>query len=97
MALAAWIRFYFLSGEIFQFSEFRRFLPNNPPITGTYVSVVVAHGNPDVLYKGFLWDFYLDKNGNLDRLLLHNVIRCQFKPDGGKEIIGAGKSETRIE
>lgn len=76
--------FYFLYGEIFQFSEFRHFLPDTPPITGTYVSVVVAHGTEDVLYKGFLWDFYLDKSGNLDRLLLHNVIRCWFDPTGGR-------------
>lgn len=78
--------FYFLFGEIFRFSEFRRFLPDTPKITGTYVSIVVTHGKADVLYKGFLWDFYLDKNGNLDRLLLHNVIRCQFNPEGGKAI-----------
>lgn len=78
--------FYFLFGEIFQFAEFKRFVPNTPQISGTYVSVVVAHEGADVLYKGFLWDFYLDKSGNLDRLLLHNVIRCQFKPDGSDEM-----------
>jgi hypothetical protein len=76
--------FYFLYGEIFQFAEFRKFLPNTPPITGTYVSAVVTHCDADVLYKGFLWDFYLDKDGNLDRLLLHNVIRCKFDPNGDK-------------
>jgi hypothetical protein len=77
--------FYFLYGEIFQFSEFRRFLPDTPPITGTYISAVLAHSQGDVLYKGFLWDFYLDKSGNLDRLLLLNAIRCRFDPEGDKD------------
>ena len=84
--------FYFLSGEIFKFKEFSRFLPNPPKITGTYVSVVVSHIETDVLYKGFLWDFYLNRQGNLDRLLLHNVIRCKFDANGGKEIT-SGKND----
>ena len=86
--------FYFLYGEIFGFQEFRRFLSGPPAITGTYVSVVVAHGEADVLYKGFLWDFYLDSHGNLDRLLLHNVIRCKFYPSGTQESAGNTRPPT---
>lgn len=72
--------FYFLRGEMFDFYEFRDFFKVSHKITGTYVSVVVSQSDGDFLYKGFLWDFYLDRNGELDRLLLHNVIRRKFTP-----------------
>jgi hypothetical protein len=49
-------------------------------VTGTYVSVVIAQADGDYLYKGFLWDFHLDGKGGLDRLVLHNAIRCKFDP-----------------
>lgn len=73
--------FYFLRGEMFSFIEFKQLIQDKPPhVTGTYVSVVVDQGDGDYLYKGFLWDFHLDSKGDLDRLVLHNVIRCKFDP-----------------
>lgn len=79
--------FYFLRGEIFQFSEFKQFIgeESSHSVSGTYVSIVVAQGKTDYLYKGFLWDFYLNRDGNLDRLLLHNVIRCPFDSNTNSE------------
>jgi hypothetical protein len=74
--------FYFLRGEIFNFREFDKFIkPPRPEICGTYVSVVVAQTGKDYLYKGFLWDFHLDRNGNLERIVLHHTIRSLFAPE----------------
>ncbi|OYW75658.1 MAG: hypothetical protein B7Z37_12260 [Verrucomicrobia bacterium 12-59-8] len=88
--------FYFLRGEMFSFHEFRQLFQDNGNgkdkdkdkekdkprrhVTGTYVSAVIAQADGDYLYKGFLWDFHLDGKGSLDRLVLHNVIRCKFDP-----------------
>ena len=76
--------FYFLNGEIFKFSEFKQFFQGPvPKISGTYVSVVVTQSDADYLYKGFLWDFHLDRDGGLDRLVLHHAIRTKFDPPTG--------------
>ncbi|OYW71528.1 MAG: hypothetical protein B7Z37_27545, partial [Verrucomicrobia bacterium 12-59-8] len=73
--------FYFLRGEIFRFREFKNFLGENVPLlSGTYISLVVSQGGADFLYKGFLWDFHLDREGKLDRLVLHHAIRSEFAP-----------------
>ena len=80
--------FYFLRGEIFSFHEFRKFLPEgdkSPEICGTYISVVIPQSGKDYLYKGFLWDFHLDREGKLDRLVLHHAIRSEFAPEVGPE------------
>jgi len=77
--------FYFLRGETIEFSEFKRYLRQPLPIiAGTYVSVVVNQTGQDYLYKGFLWDFHLNKEGELDRLVLHHTIRSVFGPSGEK-------------
>lgn len=76
--------FYFLRGEIFKFAEFRKFFPPDEPVPevcGTYVSIVVPQSGRDYLYKGFLWDFDLDREGKLDRLVLHHAIRTEFAPE----------------
>ncbi len=86
--------FYFLRGEIFYFSEFRKFVKMKDPISGTYVSLVVDQGGDQYLYKGFLWDFFLDRHGNLDRLVLHNVIRSRFIPEEKGEIKSAKEGEN---
>lgn len=72
--------FYFLRGEMFSFSEFKNSVELKYPISGTYVSLVISLEDGDYLYKGFLWDFFLDKKGNLDRIVLYNVIRSKFEP-----------------
>ena len=77
--------FYFLNGEIFRFSEFKQFFSGPvPKISGTYISLVVTQSDADYLYKGFLWDFHLDRDGGLDRLVLHHAIRAKFDPPPGK-------------
>lgn len=90
--------FYLLRGEIFRFREFKRFLPKNvPPISGTYISVVVAQSGTDYLYKGFLWDFHLDRDGNLDRLVLHHAIRSEFSPAEKKATRDRNGADTEKE
>ncbi len=85
--------FYFLNGEIFKFSEFKQFFQGPvPKISGTYVSLVVTQSGADYLYKGFLWDFHLDRDGGLDRLVLHHAIRAKFDPPAGKDEAGTKTS-----
>lgn len=91
--------FYFLRGEIFNFVEHEPFMARpRPQICGTYVSLVVPQSGGDFLYKGFLWDFHLDSTGNLDRLVLHHVIRSVFPPqvpDNANEDGASAESPTR--
>lgn len=49
-----------------------------------FISVVVVIGEKQVLYKGTLQNFYFDNKGNLDRIVLGDVIRRNLEHDQDK-------------
>lgn len=67
-----WLRFrndwhYLISGEILQFPEVGR---EPREVDGVYLSAVVHHGGDSYLYRGIVADYFFDKSGSLDRVLL---------------------------
>ena len=59
--------YYLLSGEILEFSEVNN---SEGEIDGVYLTTVVHHNDKDYLYRGIVADFYFDKSGSLDRILM---------------------------
>jgi hypothetical protein len=59
-----------LSGEITEFKEAPEIFP---VIDGVLLTAVVHHGEADWLYMGVIADFFFDKSGDLDRVLLRLV------------------------
>lgn len=59
--------FYLLSGEITEFVEYPEDLGK---VDGVYLTTIVHHSGKDYLYRGIVADFFFDKSGNLDRVLL---------------------------
>jgi len=70
--------YYLLSGETMKFGEVDG---NDGDVDGVYLTTVVHHSNEDYLYRGIVADFFFDKSGNLDRLLLRNVLRRSLSND----------------
>lgn len=70
--------FYLLSGEITEFYEFPEVLPK---VDGVYLTAVVHHSDSDYLYRGIVADFFFDKTGNLDRVLLRLAHRRALSAD----------------
>jgi hypothetical protein len=69
---------YLLSGEILEFDELP-YEAGEPD--GVYLSAVVKHGAGDFLYRGIVADWTLDRDGELDRVLLRLVHRRQLSND----------------
>lgn len=69
---------YLFTGEVREFTADPRALA---PISGTYVSAVLEMGGQTYLYVGILVDYYFDRSGNLDRLLLRSAVRRNFAQD----------------
>ncbi len=70
--------FYLLSGEITQFKEFPEDLGK---VDGVYLTTIVHHSGKDYLYRGIVADFFFDKSGNLDRVLLTLAHRRDLSAD----------------
>ena len=70
--------FYLLTGEITEFKESAEVYPQ---VDGVFLNTVVHHGDGDYLYRGLVADFFFDKSGNLDRVLLRLVARRKLSND----------------
>lgn len=70
--------FYWLSGEITEFAETADI---GGAIDGIFLTTVVQHSDGDYLYRGFVWDFYFDKDGKLNRVILNNMDRRRLSAD----------------
>ncbi len=70
--------FYLLTGEITQFKESAE---TYPEVDGVFLNTIVHHEDGDYLYRGLVADFFFDKDGNLDRVLLRLVARRRLSND----------------
>lgn len=70
--------FYLLTGEI---TEFREAQEEFPEIAGVLLTTVVHHQQQDWLYIGVIADFFFDKSGALDRVLMTSVERRKLSED----------------
>ena len=70
--------FYLLSGEI---TEFKESPEGFAEISGVVLNTVVHHQEADWLYVGVIADFFFDKAGSLDRVLLTSVERRKLSDD----------------
>ena len=70
--------YYLLSGEITQFKEFPE---NLGVVAGVYLTTIVHHSDNDYLYRGIVADFFFDKSGNLDKVLLRLAHRRALSKD----------------
>lgn len=59
--------FYLLSGEI---TEYKEFTEDFGKVAGVYLTTIIHHSDEDYLYRGIVADFFFDKSGSLDRVLL---------------------------
>lgn len=70
---------YLLYGEIMSFPESQH--DPVPMIDGTIISAVLEGNEQGFLYVGVLVDYFFDRDGNLDRLLLRKVCRRNITAD----------------
>jgi len=70
--------YYWLTGEITSFQETANV---DGKIHGVYLTTVVHHSGCDYLYTGFVKDFFFDKEGHLDRVILENTERRKMSDD----------------
>ena len=70
--------YYLLKGEVLEFAENDNGMVN---YDDTYISAVIDHGGNEFIYLGQLTEFYFDKEGNLDRLVLRDVQRRKLNDD----------------
>ena len=84
--------FYLLSGEITQFKG----SPDiDQEIDGVLLTTIVHHTDGDYLYRGLVADFFFDRDGSLDRVLLTLPARRKLADDRKTEEIGSPESEAR--
>lgn len=85
--------FYLLSGEI---TEFKGSSYEDEEVDGVFLTTVVHHADCDYLYRGLVVDFFFDKEGLLDRVLLTLAARRKLADDRkpGEEA-GSPESEAR--
>lgn len=71
--------FYSLRGEVAEFNE----TPDiDGQVDGVMLTTVVHHGEKvNYLYRGFVYDFFFDKEGNLDRVVLMYADRRDLSND----------------
>jgi hypothetical protein len=82
--------FYLLTGQITQFQESRE---DWDQIAGVVLTAVVHHQKEDWVYIGVIEDFFFDKSGDLDRVLLTLVQRRNLSAD--QELGGDIDSDDR--
>lgn len=70
--------FYLLTGEITEFGEVEE---DYGEISAVYLTTIVHHTGKDYLYRGVVNDFFFDKAGNLDRVLLTLAVRRDLSDD----------------
>lgn len=70
--------YYLLTGEI---TEFKESPYKFPEIDGVLLTAVVHHQEQDWLYIGLIEDFFFDKSGALDRVLMTSVQRRKLSED----------------
>lgn len=70
--------FYLLTGELTQFGEYPAGFDK---ISGVTLTAIVHHQKDDWLYIGLIEDFFFDKSGDLDRVLLSLVTRRKLTDD----------------
>lgn len=75
--------YYLLKGEILDFKEKGELWPETPDSISinVYLTAVVHHSQGDYLYRGIVDEFYFDKDGNLDRVLLLQAHRRKLDTD----------------
>jgi hypothetical protein len=61
-------------------------------IDGVYLSAAVDQGPESLLYRGVVTDFWFDRNGNLDRILLTLAHRRRLSED--KEMPSNGDTSS---
>lgn len=84
--------FYLLSGEITQFKG----SPDiDQEVAGVLLTTIVHHTDADYLYRGVVADFFFDKEGSLDRVLLTLAARRKLVDDRKTEEAGSLESEAR--
>jgi hypothetical protein len=69
---------YLMSGEISQFPQHGG---NVRPVDGVYLSAVVKQGNECYIYRVIVADYYFDRTGNLDWVLLREAQRRPLTAD----------------
>lgn len=84
-----WLRYandwhYLFSGEVLQFPET---LEAAREVDGAFISATVELGGKPYLYVGVLKDYWLNRDGGLDRLLLSAVWRRDLSADKTGEVI----------
>lgn len=83
--------YYLLSGEVTEFKELKNIyekgLKGYGEVDGVWLSAVVHHVERDYLYKGFVADFYFDKAGNLDVVLLRSISRRVLSKDLSPDVM----------
>lgn len=57
------------------------FTENPASVDGVYLTSIVHHNDKDYLYRGIVADFFFDKLGNLDRVLLKLAHRRELSDD----------------
>ena len=84
--------FYLLSGEITQFKGSPHI---DQEVDGVLLTTIVHHAEADYLYRGLVADFFFDKEGYLDRVLLTLTARRKLSDDRKTEEAGSPESEAR--
>lgn len=88
--------FYLLSGEITEFNEFGGSPAMGEDVDGVLLTTIVHHGDGDYLYRGLVVEFFFDKDGTLDRVLLVLAARRKLADDRKREEEpGSPESEAR--
>lgn len=70
--------YYLMSGEML---DFKGMLGRPKEIDGVYLSAVIHQGGDSYLYRGIVSEYYLDKAGSLDRVLLRLAHRRLLTKD----------------
>ncbi len=70
--------FYALGGELSKFTETKDI---DGEIDVVWLTTIVHHEGKNVLYRGFIYDFYFDSEGHLDRVILTDVDRRDLSND----------------
>jgi len=79
--------YYLLSGEYAELPE-QGSTAAQPDLV--YLSTVVAQGSQTYLYRGYIADYYFDRSGNLDRVVLRDAMRrllTEDRPSGTEHAI----------
>jgi hypothetical protein len=71
-------------------------LPRGQAAGPDFISAIVEVAKEAVLYVGILDDFYFDSEGQLDRLILQQVLRRPLSKDKSVEPSGAGEEKERF-